>query len=167
MWLVAGMILVVAVASTAWGISQYLQAATVKQPFVFSHKQHVDLEIACTDCHTRAERGAHATIPPLKVCMLCHHEKRGTHPDEPKIREMARADLEIQWRQVNRLPGHVYFSHAAHVTYAGMDCRECHGDMKEMTEPVTVSQIGHLDMNRCVACHREKSASTDCLLCHK
>jgi c(7)-type cytochrome triheme protein len=99
--------------------------------------------------------------------MLCHNEPKGTHPDEPRIRELAAAGREIPWVRVNRLPGHVYFSHEAHVTYAAMDCSECHGPMKQESAPITTSQIGALTMGRCVACHRSRGVRDDCSVCHK
>ena len=142
-------------------------AQPVVQPIAFNHKRHLAEGLSCKDCHKRAETGPHATIPPVKACMLCHSEAKGTDPEEAKVRAFAEAGHDIPWIQVNRLPGHVYFSHAAHVGYAKMDCAECHGDMKDRTEPVTVSQIGHLTMDRCMTCHQSKGVSLDCLRCHK
>ncbi len=141
--------------------------APVTQPIAFDHKRHVQEELVCADCHAGVEKGKHATFPSIRQCLLCHSEPQGTHPDEPKIRAYAEKKQEIPWIQVNRLPGHVHFSHVAHVGFAKMDCRECHGDMKEATEPVASSQIGHLDMDACVDCHKEKGVSADCLRCHK
>jgi len=137
------------------------------QPIAFNHKRHLEEGMNCADCHKGAQEGPHATLPSLKACLLCHSEPKGNHPDEPKIREYAAKSEAIPWVQVNRLPGHVYFSHTAHVTYAKMDCRECHGEMKDRTEPATTSQISELDMDRCMECHTEKGVSLDCLRCHK
>lgn len=142
-------------------------APAVEQPLAFNHKRHMAEDMACKDCHQKVEDGPHATFPSVKACMLCHKEAKGQHPDEPKVRAHAEAGKEIPWVQVNRLVGHVYFSHEAHVRYAQMDCKECHGDMKERSEPVSVSQIGHLDMGTCMACHEERGVSLDCLRCHK
>jgi c(7)-type cytochrome triheme protein len=89
-------------------------------------------------------------------------------PEEKRVRtEYWDAGREMAWVRVNRLPGTVYFSHAAHVAYGKMDCRECHGDMAQAAEPVTSSQIEGLDMGRCMACHRERSVGADCFTCHK
>jgi len=142
-------------------------AGPVEQPLAFNHKLHIEQDMACTDCHAQVERGPHATFPRVKTCLLCHEEPQGEHPHEPRIRAYAEQGLEIPWIQVNRLPGHVYFSHEAHVRYAGMSCADCHGDMERREEPVTEVQIGHLDMDRCVSCHEQNNASSDCLRCHK
>lgn len=133
----------------------------------FSHKRHLQEGISCKDCHKRAEHGLHATFPSIKVCLLCHKEAQGEHPDEPKIREYAQAGRQIPWQQVGRLPGHVYFSHADHVRYAKMDCHECHGEMKEQDEAITLPRVGEFDMDWCMACHWDKDVSNDCLSCHK
>lgn len=140
---------------------------TVRQPIAFNHQLHMAQEMNCIDCHRGAKSSTHATLPTLKQCMLCHSEAQGEHPDEPKIREYAERKEPIPWILVNRLPGHVYFSHEAHVTGQGMDCRECHGEMKDRTEPVVLSQITHLTMKRCMDCHEQKGASNDCMRCHK
>ena len=141
--------------------------AAVKQPIAFNHRIHVEQDMACTDCHTQAEKGSYATLPRIKACLLCHEEAQGENPEEPKVREYAEAGHEIPWIQINRLPGHVSFSHEAHVNYAAISCQVCHGPMELRESPVTEPNIEHLDMNRCVACHEEQGASIDCLRCHK
>ena len=166
-WLVLAVAALGAASGAAWAISSLRRAAPVAQPIAFDHKKHLQEEIACKDCHKQVEEGPYATFPTLKTCLLCHGEAKGKHPDEPKVREYAAKGKEIPWARVNRLVGHVYFSHAAHVRDAKMDCKECHGDMKETSEAVTVSQISHLDMDRCMECHEEKGVSLDCLRCHK
>lgn len=137
------------------------------QPIQFNHKRHIEEGMNCVDCHKQVEKGIHATIPNLKQCLLCHSDPQGSNKDEPKIREYAQRGEEIPWIQVNRLPGHVYFSHRVHIVMAKMDCSECHGDMKGRTNPVTSSQIEHLSMDKCMECHKQYNVSNDCLRCHK
>ena len=133
----------------------------------FSHSVHSGEDITCMECHQQAEVGVYATLPSLKACMLCHEEPQGESADEPRVREYAEREEPIPWVQVNRVEGHVYFSHAAHVTFAEMDCNECHGDMETMDNPVERSQIMSLTMTACMDCHDERGASNDCLICHK
>ena len=99
--------------------------------------------------------------------MLCHSDALGEHPDEVKIRDYFDRREEIPWVQVNRLPPHVVFSHAAHVRDAEMSCAECHGAMEDQSEPVTVSQITHLTQARCLECHEERDAPQNCMSCHR
>jgi hypothetical protein len=137
------------------------------QPIAFDHARHAEEELACLDCHKLAETSAHASLPLLATCMLCHAEAKGADPDEPKVRAFAGRGEQIPWVQVNRLPGHVYFSHAMHVKLGHMECADCHGNMAAAKLPVTTSQVDHLTMSKCMSCHRERAASNDCLACHK
>jgi len=139
----------------------------IVQPMHFSHATHQAEDMACIDCHIRSEEGPYATTPGLRTCLLCHEEAQGEHPDEPLVREYAERDEPIPWVQVNRVVGHVYFSHAPHIVRGEMDCADCHGDMTELDEPVVESQIEWLTMDACMDCHFEREVSNDCLLCHK
>lgn len=140
---------------------------SIRQPIAFDHARHKDENLNCSDCHARAESTPYAGFPGIKQCLLCHKEPQGENPEEPRIREYADKGEEIPWIQVNRLPGHVYFSHAMHVKLGGMQCADCHGDMASQKEPIGASQIEHLTMSRCMQCHSERNASNDCLACHK
>lgn len=142
-------------------------SAGVLQPIAFDHAVHAKENLSCLDCHTQADQGAYATIPPLAKCMLCHKEPQGSHPDEPKLRALAEAKDEVAWLTVNRLVGHVYFSHVAHVRFGKMECVECHGDMTKLTLPPATSQVENLTMTRCMECHAQRGASNDCIACHK
>jgi len=137
------------------------------QPIAFDHARHHAEDLGCLDCHGTAESSPYAALPKIASCLLCHEEPKGDSPEEARVREFAERKEEIPWIQVNRMPGHVYFSHAVHVKLAKMDCAECHGDMSAATAPVSTSQIGHLTMRRCMECHAETGASNDCLACHK
>ena len=99
--------------------------------------------------------------------MDCHKRAKGEHPDEPKLREYAKRGEEIPFAQVNRYPGHVYFSHRVHVKLAGMECEECHGDVANLAEPVSQPIASSASMADCMDCHRERGASNECLACHK
>lgn len=163
----ASLVLLAAVAVAAKLASRSFRAPEVVQPIAFDHARHAQEELACLQCHENAETSPHASLPRISACMLCHNEAKGEHPDEPRIREYAEKKEPIPWRQVNRLPGHVYFSHAMHVKLGKMDCAECHGDMAKLDKPPASSQIDHLTMSRCMECHAERGATNDCLACHK
>ncbi|MBI2922880.1 MAG: cytochrome c3 family protein [Planctomycetes bacterium] len=163
--------LVVLVGGGVFAYSRYKALPDpVTQPVLFNHKIHMDekLGLTCDSCHKGVNEGPHATIPAVATCIkLCHTDPQGTSPEEPKLREAAAKGNAIPWIQVNKLPGHVYFSHVQHVKFAKMDCKECHGEMKDRTEPVSQTQTSRLDMDTCIDCHQEKGVSTDCLRCHK
>ncbi|MCL4811824.1 MAG: cytochrome c family protein [Vicinamibacteraceae bacterium] len=43
------------------------------QPIAYSHRLHAgDLQVPCLYCHSNAERGRYAGVPPASVCMNCH-----------------------------------------------------------------------------------------------
>ena len=139
----------------------------VQQPFEFSHKRHTEAEVDCLTCHEKAADEPHATLPILKICMKCHKEKQGKTPEEDVLLEYGKKKEEPPWVQVNQKPGHVYFSHRAHVGFAEMDCAECHGDMKKVEHALTETNVGHLTMRACIACHAKKGVTNDCVTCHK
>ncbi len=140
----------------------------VRQPLAFDHEAHIRAEkMECADCHRFATAGPYATLPKLKDCRDCHSEPQGQHPDEAAVREYAKKGMEIPWITVNRLPGHVYFSHRAHVVDGKMDCWDCHRDMRKEKQAAMNSDIKALTMSRCMACHEARHAKNDCLTCHK
>lgn len=141
--------------------------SVVSQPLDFSHKRHAEADIDCLTCHEQAADAPVATLPPLRACMKCHKEPQGKEPDEAKVREYAEKGEPIPWVQVNWLPGHVYFSHRAHVGFAEMECKACHGDMAQLTHSLDRPNTDHLSMSACMACHEQKNASNDCVACHK
>lgn len=166
--LVLASIVLLAIAAAAAKLARNaLHEPPVAQPIAFDHARHAEEELGCLDCHKTAESSPHAGLPRIAACLLCHSEAKGQHPDEPRVREYAERKAEIPWVQVNRLPGHVYFSHAMHVKLAKMECAECHGDMAKASAPPATSQIEHLSMSRCMECHEQLGATNDCLACHK
>lgn len=141
--------------------------AQVAQPMAFSHAKHHEEEISCTECHIRAEEGQYATTPRIATCMLCHDEPKGESGKDQQVRDFAERGEEIPWVRVNRVEGHVYFSHAVHMVGGAMECADCHGDMTTIDEPVTSSQVDWLTMGACMDCHEQRGATNDCLACHK
>jgi menaquinone reductase, multiheme cytochrome c subunit len=140
--------------------------APVKQPMSLSHKRHMEADMKCLTCHPGAEDQALAQFPTVADCMDCHGKVRGNSPDEPKVRDYARRGQEIPWVRVDKLPGHVYFSHAAHVTLAKMKCEDCHQGILEAAQALTLPDV-HQTMEDCMRCHKERNASNQCKTCHK
>ena len=139
----------------------------IEQPIAFNHARHAEEGLGCLDCHAAAAEGEYATLPLLSTCQLCHAEALGESPEEAKLLEFVERGEEIPWRLVNRVEGHVYFHHAAHVTLGKMECSECHGDMTQASVPPPASQIADLSMRRCMECHSERYVTNDCIACHK
>ena len=143
------------------------------QPIAFDHALHLrvhldDRALACTDCHAGAEKAARAGLPAITTCLRCHMRPQGDPPSakERRVRELATAGG-VRWVQVTRNPGHVYFSHRAHVTIGALACESCHGDVRAWTSPPTEPNTALESMSKCLACHRAHGAATDCEACHR
>ncbi|MEX1002569.1 MAG: c-type cytochrome [Crocinitomicaceae bacterium] len=156
------------------------------QPIAYSHKLHAgDLEIDCKYCHNAVTKSKHATIPTVNVCMNCHSQvAEGTETGteeiakiyaaagwDPDTRSYTGVTQPIKWVKVHNLPDHVYFNHSQHVEVGGIDCAQCHGDMKKETvaRVMTTADLNAVEENKikftrptltmgwCIECHKESS----------
>ena len=145
--------------------------APVVQPIAFSHTRHLVGEtspkLACTECHTGAERQAVAGLPSIDRCLQCHMKPQSSLTTERAVRDAAARGGPFAWKQVTRNAGHVYFSHAAHTAGADIPCSFCHGDVASWTAPPSRPDPHLENMAACVNCHREHGASTGCPTCHR
>ena len=78
------------------------------QPIAYSHKLHAgDLQIQCTYCHFAAEKGRHAGIPPLNVCMNCHSGVSATLAavklEEENAKQQNRAPKAVESPELRKL----------------------------------------------------------------
>lgn len=149
------------------------RAPAPAQPIAFDHALHLrvrldDRALGCTDCHAGAESAPRAGLPAISTCLRCHMRPQGDKPSakERRVRELAAAGG-VRWVQVTRNPGHVYFSHRAHVTIAELPCARCHGDVAAWNAPPTEPNDELERMSACLACHRARGAPTDCGTCHR
>ena len=134
--------------------SSYVTQAYVAraQPVQFSHKHHVsDDGIDCRYCHTTAETGAVAGLPPTKTCMNCHSQLFADSPYLEPVRESWRTGKPIQWTRVHDLPDFAYFDHSIHIN-KGVGCSTCHGRVDQMP---LMWQVASLQMEWCLECHRQ------------
>ena len=177
------LVLVLVVGLTlAWTSWSVRVNADVQQPVAFPHKTHVDLNLPCTGCHQRAEKGAVAGRPPTALCLACHAGDSKS-AEIKKLKDYAEKGKEIPWQRVWRLPPHVFFPHRAHVVVAKIKCQTCHGPMETLTKP-PAAPLKTLAMNDCIACHESsektvaaktteaqtiagRSLLTDCASCHR
>ncbi|MCE5326204.1 MAG: cytochrome c family protein [Planctomycetaceae bacterium] len=141
----------------------FLPAAGPEQQISFSHHVHAgNKQISCFVCHGGAQDTAHADIPPLETCMLCHEHVIITHPQIRCIRQQYANNTAMPWKRVTNLPEFVKFNHQVHLQ-RGVDCGRCHGDVKSMDR---LYMPWDLKMGFCIQCHRDNKATTDCMNCH-
>lgn len=177
--------------SAGWLVLPVLLYGKQAQPLDFNHRVHAEsASMSCEDCHGFGEDGSFAGIPSVKSCADCHAEAQGDSPAERTlVDEYVTPGREIPWRVYARQPDNVYFSHAAHVRRAQIECRRCHGDRGESaTAPVyqfnristysrniwgpRISGGGphpwdSMKMSDCCGCHAERGVRDHCLMCHK
>jgi hypothetical protein len=148
-----------------------------QQPIAFSHQHHVgDDGIDCRYCHDSVEKSGFAGIPATQVCMTCHSQLFTDAPVLEPLRESARTGRPIAWVRVHELPDFVFFDHSIHIA-KGVDCADCHGRVDKMPR---IRRVASLDMQWCLACHRDPAAHvakpnrllgtrrlTDCSTCHR
>ena len=175
-----------------WIVFPKLLYSEKKQPFDFNHASHVEMvDDGCESCHFFREDGTYAGIPTMDQCIDCHEEVQGDSPDEEIfVTEYVEAEKEVPWLIYSRQPDCVYFSHAAHVKMAEMECVECHGAIGESESLKTYQEnriTGYsrdiwgnniagikknswdrMKMDDCGDCHLEKMGSKGaCFQCHK
>ena len=134
---------------SSYNTGQYIER---QQPVQFSHKHHTgDDGIDCRYCHTSVEVSNSAGMPATKTCMNCHSQIWSDSPYLELVRTSWKEGKPIEWTRVHDLPDYAYFNHSIHVA-KGVGCSSCHGRVDEMP---AVYQAASLQMEWCLACHRE------------
>lgn len=147
--LLAAMWVLAEINRSSYNTGQFIER---EQPVQFSHKHHVgDDGIDCRYCHTSVETSNSAGMPSTQTCMNCHSQIWADSPYLAPIRESYKTGVPIEWTRVHDLPDYVYFNHSIHVA-KGVGCSSCHGQVDNMP---LVYQASSLQMEWCLACHRE------------
>jgi hypothetical protein len=135
-----------------------------EQPIPFSHRVHAGTKaIDCRFCHPFVERSENAGLPEVEKCFYCHEYIIPLHPEIRKEKRFYTTGTPVPWVQVFYVPDFVKFWHLPHVNWRGLDCVECHGNVREMDRLKSVD----FEMGFCVGCHQKMNAQLDCwLACH-
>jgi len=113
----------------------------------FSHRLHVEEELACSDCHVEAQTSAQAADnlnPAQEICLDCH---------DPE-------DVPASWPAAER---EYLFTHQYHVQTLGLDCAACHPGVAQMEAIIPEAMP---TMATCMTCHSGMAAPRDCEACH-
>ena len=116
-----------------WVIYPSLLYSKKNQPVEFNHALHAaEVDNGCQSCHFFREDGTFSGAPQLAQCIDCHAEPMGNSQAELHfVEHYVSKDREVPWLIYSRQPDCVFFSHAAHVLAAKMDCVVCHGHIGE------------------------------------
>ncbi len=182
-----------------WVIFPKLLYSKKIQPVTFNHALHLEhVADDCESCHFFREDGSYAGVPKNEQCIECHEDLQGVDPNEAfYVTEYLEKDREVPWLVYSRQPDCVFFSHAAHVKAAKMECEECHGPRKELTslKPYYENRItgysrdiwgknisgikrntwDRMKMDDCAECHKREgfkvtsvqTGKDACFVCHK
>ncbi|HMG35168.1 MAG TPA: cytochrome c3 family protein [Blastocatellia bacterium] len=139
------------------------------QPVQFDHWQHVSSTegptLECGFCHEHADKNAHATVPNVELCMVCHSSIKTESAEVQKLAAFAERSEQPPWRRVYwfEQDADVFFTHKPHLR-AGIECSSCHG---EVGQAHRVRREVDQTMGWCIDCHRSRNASVDCYTCHR
>lgn len=138
--------------------------AAPAQPLPYSHRQHIELDLVCADCHVQPEGGPVMTFPSTETCSSCHATMPAGTLALKQLAGFASSSKPIPWVRVYQLAEYVYWSHASHLD-AGITCVDCHGPVPERDaiaiETVITTKQG------CVTCHEARQVFSDCGDCHE
>ena len=133
------------------------------QPIPISHRIHAGVRgISCLFCHDGADRSQNAGMPEVRKCLLCHNVIITGFDPIRKLRGYFDRGEPVPWRRVYVLPDYVHFNHEMHLA-GGIDCGECHGDVKRMDR---IIQAMPIEMGFCIDCHKKNDAPVSCPTCH-
>jgi hypothetical protein len=112
-----------------WVVFPKLLYSQKEQPIDFNHALHnEEVDEECESCHFFRDDGSYAGVPKLAQCVDCHEEVMGDSESERIfVEEYVVKEREVPWLIYSRQPDCVFFSHAAHVKMAEMECVTCHG----------------------------------------
>ena len=159
-----------------WFVFPKILYSTHYQPINYNHALHQEeAGMSCEDCHFFREDGTSAGKPALSACVECHEEPQGETESEARlVSEFVEPEKEIPWISYSRQPDNVFFSHAAHVKMAEMECTDCHRDVEQETvaPPVKINRLTDypneiMKMYVCEDCHAKEHVSNSCDVCHK
>jgi len=161
-----------------WVIFPKLLYSEKQQPFSFNHALHVgEVDEGCESCHFFRDDGSFSGVPKLAQCIDCHEEPMGESEDEATfVEQYVWKGREVPWLVYSRQPDCVFFSHAAHVIGAEMECVTCHGHIGESTEsrPYEYNRITQYSRDiwgKNIAGFKKNSwdrmKMDDCAQCHK
>ena len=136
-------------------------ARSTRRSYAFSHKVHVEQELACADCHLAAESADDPGMPGVGACKLCHGEIDAQKPADRKVETLFEGK---KYRALGRsnVGPEIVFPHLRHVA-AGLECAACHAEVAGNEDAI---ELAPARMDNCTQCHAERKVANDCATCH-
>lgn len=137
-------------------------------PLHFNHGQHLQLGMACTECHASigtSRRAADNNFPRGASCDRCHGKQHPKPRDEPAKCGLCHAKVDASDRVTASLRAPkpmLHFNHELHAK-VGSACEDCHGDMTKVRLATTAQLPEEKD---CLTCHDGFGATDRCGACH-
>ncbi len=182
-----------------WVVFPKLLYSQKNQPIQFNHALHMEeVEDGCASCHFLRDDGTFSGVAKLAQCVECHEEPMGESEDEAVfVEQFVAQEREVPWLIYSKQPDCVFFSHAAHIKGAKLDCVTCHGHIGEseslrpyeenrwtgVSRDIWGKNIAgfkknswdRMKMDDCAKCHKgagihDSSVQTErdaCFVCHK
>lgn len=155
---------VVVARAQAPAVAPRTPAPAPEQPLPYSHRQHLELGLDCSECHTNPDAGPLMTFPPTDTCLSCHRTMKAGAATLERLTAAAASGDPLPWVRVYRLADYVYWSHPTHIG-AGIACETCHGPVAD--RDVIALETTITTKRGCVTCHESRQVYMDCGDCHE
>ena len=179
------LVLVLALGTLAYALSNSRKGYEPRQPIAFSHARMAGAPvwrvtetgdrvndggfgIPCMYCHTMSYKGRHATLPSTAVCMNCHSSIGLNKEWVLKMRDFWDRGEPIPWVKVHDLPDFVYFDHSVHLNATNaqgqskLPLTDAHG------QPMVACQTCHGDVAAMPIVSVQNNFNMQwCLDCHR
>jgi len=129
----------------------------------FTHKDHLDRGLGCSDCHG-GEEASFKAMPDQDTCMACHEDIDEDLPADRRAAAFFGDDGKGRWIHAGRQSSEINFSHESHAQDEE-SCVRCH---EWVMSSSFIPETAGLSMDTCLSCHeKEVPGYTTCDVCHK
>lgn len=136
----------------------WLSGTAQQDETTFSHQQHVEQEMACSDCHAAVDTSLKASdnlLPNAESCYACHEA-------EGKFQTWLKTEEKILFAP--KTPLHIaFFPHAKHIQADKPNCSACHAGIEKSTN---MQEVYLPQMASCTHCHNNLEQMSYCQTCH-
>lgn len=132
-----------------------------KNVIKFNHSKHIEANMLCKDCHSRALTSVKSDDnlnPKKENCSSCHDVKSKNN--------CRLCHYENVYKKLKATDKGIIFAHKTHLEINKMECTKCHLGLDKV-KFASESQSSFPSMNNCYKCHDNVTATNNCKSCHK